>query len=76
MAMSDFPGEFQDRYRAEYIRSIQEHQPVYVIVGLPYRFMTTAEQTLQDFPELARILETRYRLDFTRGLVQLYRRVD
>ena len=67
------PGSIRDVYRQEYMHALLKNPPVYLVVGLPWGSMNKS-QALQGFPQLERLLETRYFKETQIGGLDLYRR--
>jgi hypothetical protein len=71
----------QVRWRAEFIRNVDERKPRYVAVAQHDNWWwapeeRTSEQLLDDFPEWKALLQRHYQLEQTIGQFLVYRRTD
>jgi len=62
---------YRPQYRAEAMRALSENPPAYVVVGLPWS--GNKAKTLPEFPEFVALLNERYVLDRSFGILDVYR---
>jgi hypothetical protein len=63
----------QERYRAEYLRSLNATRPAYIVVNETYG-EKEPNAAVEEFPEFAAYLAARYRPEASFGPLRLYRR--
>jgi hypothetical protein len=68
-------GPYLEPYRAQAMRELCNHPPVYFVVGLNWAWFMGAskEQALANFPQMATFLSQNYSLEKSFGVLDVYR---
>ena len=65
-------GDRQTAYRSEYVRTLREKPPTYIVSGLHQR-SADKQRMLREFPELSALVAKNYKLEARIGFLDLYR---
>lgn len=68
------PGPYRAAYRAEAMRDLKAHPPMYFVTGISWDGLSKATTELPDFPTMSNFLSQRYYLEKSIGILSIYRR--